>query len=84
MAAYLGRFQAPAGMVTWGILVYPFNPSKPDKPFAEQNSPWRLDEWKKIVFTTLPHCPTEAVAKLRSFVGHSETKTTTNNELPRG
>jgi 5-methylcytosine-specific restriction enzyme subunit McrC len=74
MAAYLGRFQSPAGMVTWGILAYPFDPSKPDTPFGELNSPWSLDEWKKIVFATLPHNPTEAVAKLRSLVAQSAIK----------
>src|SRR5690606_33059062 len=28
MAAYLGRFQAPAGLLTWGLLAYPFDSSK--------------------------------------------------------
>ena len=68
MAAYLGRFQSPAGMVTSGLLVYPFDPSKPDTPLAEQSSPWSLDGGKKIVFATLPHTPIDAVAKLRFLV----------------
>lgn len=68
MAAYLGRFQSPAGMVTWGLLSYPFDPSRPDTSLAEQNSPWNLDGGKKIIFATLPHTPADAVAKLRSLV----------------
>jgi len=68
MAAYLGRFQAPVGIETWGILAYPFDPSKPDTPNAEQNSPWSLDDRTKIVFVTLPHNHADAVAKLRSLV----------------
>jgi 5-methylcytosine-specific restriction enzyme subunit McrC len=68
MATYLGRFQSPAGMVTWGLLAYPFDPSKPGTPNAEQSSPWSLDDRKKIVFATLPHNPADAVAKLRSLV----------------
>lgn len=68
MAAYLGRFQAPAGIETWGLLVYPFDPSRPDAPDAEQSSPWSLDDRKKIGFAMLPHNPTDAVAKLRSLV----------------
>jgi 5-methylcytosine-specific restriction enzyme subunit McrC len=68
MAAYLGRFQAPAGLLTWGLLAYPFDPSKPDTPHAEQNSPWSLDSGKKISFATLPHDTADAVAKLRSLV----------------
>lgn len=68
MAAYLGRFQAPVGVETWGLLVYPFDPSKPDTPHTEQNSPWSLDDRKKIGFATLPHNPADAVAKLRSLI----------------
>lgn len=68
MAAYLGRFQAPAGMMTWGLLAYPFDPAKPDTPHAEQNSPWGLDSGKKISFATLPHDPVDAVAKLSVVV----------------
>src|SRR5690606_674393 len=30
MAAYLGRFQSPTGMSTWGLLAYPFDPSRPE------------------------------------------------------
>ncbi len=68
MAAYLGRFKAPVGIETWGLLAYPFDPSKPDTPNAEQNSPWSLDDRTKIGFATLPHNPADAVAKLRSLV----------------
>jgi 5-methylcytosine-specific restriction enzyme subunit McrC len=68
MAAYLGRFQTPAGLMTWGLLAYPFAPSTPDTPHAEQNSPWSLDSGKKISFATLPHDPVDAVAKLRSLL----------------
>lgn len=71
MAAYLGRFQSPAGMVTWGFLAYPFDPSKPDTPQAEQKSPWSLDAQKKIRFVTLPHAPAAAVAKLRALISQS-------------
>lgn len=68
MAAYLGRFQAPVGIETWGLLAYPFDPSRPEVSVAEQNSPWSLDEKRKIIFATLPHTPADAVAKLRSLV----------------
>jgi 5-methylcytosine-specific restriction enzyme subunit McrC len=68
MAAYLGRFKAPVGVETWGLLAYPFDPSKPEIPYAEQNSPWSLEDRKKIGFATLPHNPAEAVAKLRSLL----------------
>ena len=68
MAAYLGRFQAPVGIETWGLLAYPFDPSKPDTPLAEQSSPWSLDDGKKILFATLSQNPTEAVVKLRNIV----------------
>lgn len=57
MATYLGHFQAPSGIETWGLLAYPFDPSKPDTPNAEQNSPWSFDDRKKIGFATLPHKP---------------------------
>lgn len=73
MAAYLGRFQAPVGIEAWGLLAYPFDPSKPDTPHAEQNSPWSLDGVKKISFATLPHDPVDAVAKLRSLVAQAAT-----------
>lgn len=71
MAAYLGRFQAPAGLLTWGLLAYPFDPSKPDTPRAEQNNPWSLDSGKKISFATLPHAPADAVAKMRALISQS-------------
>tara|TARA_A100000171_G_C2114906_1_gene137284 strand:+ start:906 stop:1343 length:438 start_codon:yes stop_codon:yes gene_type:complete len=68
MAAYLGRFQSPTGMSTWGLLAYPFDPSRPEASVVEQNSPWSLDEGRRIIFATLPHIPADAVAKLRSLV----------------
>jgi len=68
MAAYLGRFQAPVGMNTWGLLAYPFDPSRPVMPHAEQNSPWSLEDGKRIGFATLPHYPADAVAKLRGLL----------------
>lgn len=68
MAAYLGRYQAPVGVETWGLLAYPFDPSKPATPLAEQNSPWSLDGVKKIGFATLPHKPADAVTKLRALL----------------
>lgn len=68
MAAYLGRFQSPTGMSTWGLLAYPFDPSRPEASVVEQNSPWSLDEGRRIIFATLPHTPADAVAKLRSLV----------------
>ena len=83
MAAYLGRFQPPAGMLTWGILAYPFDPSIPDTPFSEQNSPWSLDERKQVVFATLPHNPAEAVAKLRSLVAQYANKPNASSEFQR-
>ena len=67
MAAYLGRFQAPAGIMTWGVLAYPFDPSKTGVPAAELNSPWSLDGGKKIGFVSLPHDSVEAVSKLSHF-----------------
>lgn len=67
MAAYLGRFQAPAGIVSWGVLAYPFDPSKAGIPPAELNSPWSLDGNKRIGFVSLPHDSVEAVNKLRHF-----------------
>ena len=84
MAAYLGRFQAPAGLVTWGLLAYPFDPSKPDTPHAEQNSPWSLDDEKRIGFATLPHNPAEALAKLRSLFAQAANRPATLYERGRG
>jgi len=68
MSAYLGRFKASAGQKILGGLVYPFDPLKPDTPKAEQNSPWSLENEKKIVFVTLPHNSKEAVSKLRKII----------------
>lgn len=68
MAAYLGRFQAPVGIETWGLLAYPFDPSKPDIPHAEQNSPWNLENGKSMAFATIPHNPDDAVKKLNGLI----------------
>jgi 5-methylcytosine-specific restriction enzyme subunit McrC len=68
MAAYLGRFQAPAGMTTWGLLAYPSDPPKHQIPAAEELGPWSLEYGKKIGFTSLPHNSVEAVAKLRYVI----------------
>lgn len=67
MAAYLGRFQAPAGNTTFGVLAYPCDPAKPSTPPAELNSPWSLEGGKKVGFISLPHDTVEAVTKLRHF-----------------
>lgn len=67
MAAYLGRFAPAGGRTTWGVLVYPQDPSRPSTPPAEQYSPWSLDRSRKIIFTTLPHIAPEAVTKLREL-----------------
>jgi 5-methylcytosine-specific restriction enzyme subunit McrC len=72
MAAYLGRYQATEGVVTFGLLAYPFDPSKPDMPHAEQNNPWTLDKGKKVSFATLPHDPVDAVAKLKFLFKHGQ------------
>jgi 5-methylcytosine-specific restriction enzyme subunit McrC len=69
MAAYLGRFQAPPGKVTWGLLAYPFDPAKPDIAPAEKNSPWNLENGKQLGFASLPHDAAVAVVKLRHILG---------------
>lgn len=68
MAAYLGRFVPPVGRVSWGILAYPLDPARPSIPQAEQFSPWSLDGGRKVVFTSLPHVASDAVAKLRALI----------------
>lgn len=68
MAAYLGRFEAPAGTTTWGLLAYPADPSRPDVPWAEVSSPWSLDDRRKMGFTTLGHDASDAMTKLRSIL----------------
>ena len=68
MAAYLGRFQAPVGNETLGVLAYPCDPSRPFTPPAELNSPWSLDGCKKVGFVSLPHESGEAVTRLRHFL----------------
>jgi len=67
MAAYLGRFRAPAENQTLGVLAYPLNPNRTDTPYAELNSPWSLDEYKRIGFICLPHESAAAIEKMRYF-----------------
>ena len=55
IAAYLGRFRGPGGSETVGVLAYPSDPRRPDTPAAELNSPWNLDEDKRVGFVCLPH-----------------------------
>ena len=68
MAAYLGRFAPANSRTSWGFLVYPQLSAPASIPPAEQFSPWSFNDGKKIVFTTLPHHPGDAVAKLRSLI----------------
>ncbi len=68
MAAYLGRFVPAASRVSWGVLAYPEDPARPSASQAELHSPWSLDSSRKIVFTTLPHVPSEAIAKIRALM----------------
>lgn len=68
MAAYLGRFQAPVGRMTWGILAYPLDPAKPEMSQVEEVSPWSLDVGRKVIFATLPHTQSDAVARLRELL----------------
>jgi len=66
MSAYLGRFAPTNARTSWGFLIYPQVPAP--IPPAEQFSPWSLNDGKKIIFTTLPHNASDAVAKLRSLI----------------
>lgn len=68
MAAYLGRFTPAVGRTSWGVLAYPLDPVWPSTPQAEQLSPWSLDGGRKVVFTSLPHVASDAVAKLRALI----------------
>ncbi|QXL85241.1 McrC family protein [Comamonas sp. NLF-1-9] len=68
MVTYLASFQPHSDRAAWGLLVYPFDPKKPDMPNAEQKSPWSLGENTKISFCTLPHNSAEAVEKLCSLI----------------
>jgi 5-methylcytosine-specific restriction enzyme subunit McrC len=68
MAAYLGRFVPSVGRVSWGVLAYPLDPARQSIPQAEQFSPWSLDGGRKVVFTSLPHVASDAVAKLRALI----------------
>jgi 5-methylcytosine-specific restriction enzyme subunit McrC len=68
MTAYLGRFQAPLGLASWGLLTYPLDPTRPELPIAEQNSPWTLEKGKMMAFATIPHNPDDAVHKLIALI----------------
>lgn len=68
MAAYLGRFTPAVGRVSWGVLAYPLDSARPSIPQAEQFSPWSLDGGRKVVFASLPHVASDAVAKLRALI----------------
>lgn len=68
MAAYLGRFIPSVGRMSWGVLAYPLDPARPSIPQAEQLGPWSLDGGGKVVFTSLPHLASDAVAKLRALI----------------
>jgi 5-methylcytosine-specific restriction enzyme subunit McrC len=68
MAAYLGRFLPADSRASWGMLAYPLDPERPSIPHAEQFSPWSLDSDRKVVFTSLPHVASDAVAKLRALI----------------
>jgi len=68
MAAYLGRFRAPAESKTLGVLAYPLDPKRPSTPYAEVNSPWSLEDDKKVGFVCLPHEAAEAIEKVRAFL----------------
>ena len=50
------------------LLAYPFDPLMPVTPHAEQNSPWSLEDGKRIALATLPHYPPDAVEKLRGLL----------------
>lgn len=70
MTAYLGRYGSPDEEISFGVLAYPHDPARPSTPQAEQCGPWSLDGGRKVVFTTLPHVASEAVAKLRDLIAH--------------
>lgn len=68
MAAYLGRFGPLDGSMSWAVLAYPFDSAQPSLSYAEQGNPWSLDKDRKVVFITLPHLASDAVAKLRALI----------------
>ena len=67
LAAYLARFGGEPSDA-WGMLVYPFDPVRPEPPFAETRSPWLLNPRTRVMFQTLPHDLEPAVAKLRHTI----------------
>lgn len=67
MTTYLARYASNSDAVSWGLLAYPEDPERPNPPIAEQGNPWHLEAAKKMVFTTLPHTPDDAVKKIRSI-----------------
>ncbi len=44
------------------------DPAQPTVARAEQLRPWILDYGRKIVFVSLPHDATRAIAKLRGLI----------------
>lgn len=70
MAAYLGRFRSSTENYTLGVLAYPLDPMRLSTPYAELNSPWSLEDDKRIGFICLPHEPTAAIEKVRHFISH--------------
>jgi 5-methylcytosine-specific restriction enzyme subunit McrC len=71
IAAYIGRYSSFGDSAAWGVLAYPHDPARPQIPVAEQNSPWGLQDGKKVMFTTLPHDAPAAVEKLRVILGRT-------------
>lgn len=72
IAAYLGRFVAVARASTWGFLVYPHDPDRPDEARAELSSPWNLQHGKLVVFVALPHDSKAAALKLRGWLNRMQ------------
>lgn len=68
MAAYLDRFTSRDRQGNWGLLVYPCDPARSDTSRAGQDSPWSLDEHKKILFASLPHHAVDAVEKVNGLI----------------
>lgn len=68
MAAYLGRFVPPDGRAHLGRVGIPSRAGAGHLSTGRRFSPWSLDSSRKVIFTTLPHNASEAVAKLRELV----------------
>jgi 5-methylcytosine-specific restriction enzyme subunit McrC len=79
IAAYLGRFKSIHRQPAWGLLAYPQDPRRPDIAKVEQNSPWSLDDNKKVVFAVIPHNASEATTKLRILITNMNSGHTIKN-----